>query len=104
MERLESLWKCVNVFRALRERMGAFGRLGRLGSMVWYGMYVSKHKHKEKLGTFGSVLESLEAFGKRLDAFQAFWDRMGAFGRLSRLVSIITYVWYVCVYHNNKKQ
>ena len=51
------------------------------------------------LEAFGSVLERLEVFGKRLKAFRAFWERMGAFGRLGRLVSIITYgmAWYV--YH-----
>ena len=42
-------------------------------------MYVSKHKHKDDLGTFGSVLEGLEAFGKRLNAFRTLWERMGAF-------------------------
>ena len=58
--------------------MEAFSRLGRLGSiiaygMVWYGMYVSKHTHEESLGMFGGVLARLEAFGKRLKAFRAFW-------------------------------
>ena len=57
--------------------------------MVWYGMYVGKYKHKESLGTFGSVLEFPEAFGKRLNAFRPRWERMGAVGRLGRLVSII---------------
>ena len=41
--------------------------------MVWYGMVwygnVSKHKHKESLGMFGSVVERLETFCKRLNAF-----------------------------------
>ena len=36
--------------------------------MVRYGIYVCKHKHKEDLGTFGGVLDSLEAFGTRLSA------------------------------------
>ena len=72
------------------ERMGAFSRLGRLASivpygMVWYGTYVSKHKHNENLGTFGCVLDRLEARGKRLNAFRAFPERMGAIGRLGRL-------------------
>ena len=66
--------------------------------MVWYGMYVSKHKHKDNLGTFGSVLERLEAFGKRLNASRALWERMGAFGKPGRLVSIIPYVCLVCMY------
>ena len=32
--------------------------------MVWYGMvcYVSKHRHKNKVGTFGSGLSVLEPF------------------------------------------
>ena len=67
-------------------------------------MYVCKHKQKENLGTFGSVLERLEVFGKRLNAFRAVSERMGAFGRLGKLESILPYgmvcmVWYgmVCV-------
>ena len=68
--------------------------------MVWYGMvwYVSEHRHKENLGTFGSVVERLEALWKRLDAFRALRERMGAFSRLGRLASITPYgmVWYVC--------
>ena len=44
--------------------------------MVWYGTYVSKHKHKDNLRIFGSVLERLEAFGKRLNAFRALWERL----------------------------
>ena len=64
MERLETLWKRSNAFRSFWERMGAFTRLGRLGSiipygMVWYGMYVSKHKDKDNLETFRSVWERL---------------------------------------------
>ena len=47
--------------------------------MVWY---VSKHQHKENLGTFGSGLERLEAFWNRLDAFRALWDLMRVFGML----------------------
>ena len=48
--------------------------------MVWYVMvcYVSKQKHRNKLGTFGSDVERLEAFWKRLNAFRAFgsvWQR-----------------------------
>ena len=38
VERLEALWKRSNAFRALRERMGAFSRLGRLRSSRPYGM------------------------------------------------------------------
>ena len=59
-------------------------------------LYVSKHKHKENLGTFGTVLEQLEAFWNRLNYFRAFWDRMGAFGRLGRLGIIIPHVCMVC--------
>ena len=65
--------------------------------MVWYAvlcMYVSKHKQKECLGTFGSVLERLETFRKRLNACRALGERMGAFGMLCRLVSIIPYRMY----------
>ena len=36
--------------------------------MVWYVMRVSKHKHKDSLGIFGSVLERLEVLWKRLNA------------------------------------
>ena len=62
--------------------------------MVWYGMecYLSKHKYKDNLETFGSGLKRLEAFWNRFNAFQAFLDLMGAFGRLGRLGSIIPYV------------
>ena len=99
MKRLEALWKRLNAFQAFWKRMGAFSRLGRLASIIPYGMvwYVSKHKHKDNLGTFGSVVERLEALWKRLNAFRAFWERMGAFGRLGRLVSIIPYVCMVCM-------
>ena len=81
--------------------------------MVWYGMFVSKHKHKDKenLGTFGSGLERLESFGKRSNAFRVPRERLGAFGTLGRLVSIIPYVCMVCMVcmvwygmHNNIKQ
>ena len=72
--------------------------------MVWYGIYVSKHKHKENLGTFASVLERLEALGKHSNVFRAFWERMGAFGWRGKLVSIfpngmvcmVLYGMYVC--------
>ena len=52
------------------ERMGAFSKLGRLDSIipygiVWYDIYISKHKYKESFGTSRSVLERLETFGKR---------------------------------------
>ena len=67
-------------------------------NLVWYGMvwYVSRHKHKESFGTFGSVVERLEALWQRLNAFQAFWERMGAFSKPGRLARIIPYgmVWY----------
>ena len=64
--------------------------------MVWYGT-ISKHRQKEQLGAFGSVLERLAAFGKRWNAFRAFWERMGAFDSLGRLVNIIPYVCRMCV-------
>ena len=64
-----------------------------LYAMVWY---VSKHKHKENLGTFGSVSKRLEAFWNRLNVFLVFWDLMRAFGRLGRLGSIIPHVCTVC--------
>ena len=84
-QRLGSLW----------ERMGAFSRLGRLGSIipycVWYGMYLSKHQHKDDLGACGSVVERQKAFGKRFNAFQTFRERVGAFSRLGRLGTIIPY-------------
>ena len=61
--------------------------------MVWY---VSKHKHKESLGTFGSVVGRLETLWKRLNAFQAFRERVGSFSSLGMLGSIKPYgtVWY----------
>ena len=66
--------------------------------MAWHGMNAGKHKHKGYLGTFGFFLDSLEAFGKRRNEFRALWELVGAFGRLGWLVSIIPYVWYVCMY------
>ena len=68
---------------------GEYGmvRLNPYG-MLWY---VSKHKHKEILGTFSSVGERLEAFGKRLNSFRAFWERMVAVSRLGSLGTAIPY-------------
>ena len=67
-------------------------------SIIPYGMvwYVCKHKHKENLGTFGSVVERLEALWKRLNALRGLWERMRAFSTLGRLGSIIPYgmTWY----------
>ena len=61
-------------------------------------MYVSKHKHKEHVRTFGDLLKRLEAVGKRLNAFRPFWERMKGFGRQGRLVSMIPYVsMYLCM-------
>ena len=101
VERFEALWKRLNAFQPFWERMGAFSRLGRLASiipygMVWYGMaiYVSEHRHKQNLEIFVGVLDCLEACGKRLNAFRAFRERTVAFGRLGRLVSIIPYGMY----------
>ena len=96
VERVEALWKYLYAFRAFRERIGAFSTLGRLGSIkpygtVLYAMYVCKHKHKENLGTFGSILERLETFVKSSNAFRALWERMGSFGKLGRLVIIMPY-------------
>ena len=91
MERLEALLKRLNAFRALRERVGSFSRLGSIKTC--------RHKQKDNLVTFGSVLERLEMFGKRLKAFRTIWERMGAFGKLGRPVSIIPYVcMYACMY------
>ena len=36
LEGLEAFRKRLNVFRALWDRMGAFGKLGRLGSIIPY--------------------------------------------------------------------
>ena len=64
-----------------------------------YGMawYVSKHKHKENLGTLGIVVERLEALWKCLNAFRALRERVGSFSRLGRLGSIKEYgmVWLI---------
>ena len=51
--------------------------------------YVSKHK--ENLGTLGSVVERLETLWKRLNAFPAFRERVGSFCRLGWLGSIKPY-------------
>ena len=56
--------------------------------MVWY---VSKHKHKEKAGTVGIVVERVEALWKHLYAFRAFRERMRAFSTLGRQGSIKPY-------------
>ena len=63
--------------------------------MVWYA---SKHKYKDNLGTFGSILGRLEAFWNSLNAFRVFWVLMRAFCRLGRLGTIIPYVCMVCNY------
>ena len=54
------------------------GEYGGMVSIIPYGMlwYASQHKHKDVLGTFGSVGERLEALWKRFNVFRAFWDRM----------------------------
>ena len=82
--------------------MGAFSRLGRLGSITPYGIvrygmlcvYVSICIKRiwERSRAFWSVL--LETFRERSNAFRVFWEHMGALGRLGRLVNIIPYVWY----------
>ena len=46
---------------------------------MWYGMIRSVSKHKEDLGTLGSVVERLGAGWKRLNAFRAFRERVGSF-------------------------
>ena len=56
LDRLEACGKRLNAFRALWERMGAFGRLGRLVSiipygmvcMVWYGMVCMQHNNMKQ--------------------------------------------------------
>ena len=82
---------------------GVYGCMVSIPSygLVRYGMVwcVSKHKHKDNLGTLGSVLECFEAYGKRLNAFRVFLVRRGAFGRPGRLGRLgkhnpILYVWY----------
>ena len=47
LELLEAFGKRFNAFRPCWELMGAFSRLGRLGSMTPYGMiwYVIKHDY-----------------------------------------------------------
>ena len=76
------------------------GVYGGMVSIIPYGMvwHVSKHKHKDNLGKFGSVVERLEALWKRLNALRGFWGRTGAFSKLGCLGRIIPYgmVWYVC--------
>ncbi len=57
LEQLEVFWYRVNAFQAFWDRMGAFGSLGRLGSIIPY-IYVrniSKHRHDSILGVFGNV-------------------------------------------------
>ena len=84
---------------------GFCGEYGGMVSIIAYGRlwYASKHKHKEMLGTFGSVGERIEALWKRLNAFRVLGERMGASGSIGRLGTIIPYgtvwygmVWYVC--------
>ena len=62
---------------------GFCGVYGGMVSIIPYGMvwYVSKHKHKDNLGTFGSVVERLEVLWKRLNALKGFVECMGAFSR-----------------------
>ena len=62
----------------LSQIYGFCGEYGGMVNIIPYGLlwYVSKHKHKDISGMFGSVGESLEAFWKRLKAFRAFWERM----------------------------
>ena len=69
------------------------GEHARTLSIIPFGIvwFVSKHKHKENLGTFGSVVERLETFWKRFNALRAFWEIIGAFSRLGRLGSIFPY-------------
>ena len=42
MERLEVFWNRLNAFRELWDRIGAFGRLGRLGIIIPYVCVVCK--------------------------------------------------------------
>ena len=60
---------------------------------MWYGVVTCVSKHKESLGTLGSVVERREALWKRLNAFRAFRGRVGSFSRLGSLGSIKQLVW-----------
>ena len=69
VERLEALWKLLHAFRAFRERVRSFSRLGWLNSiktygMVGYVMYVCKHKQNkwERSRVFWNVLKRLGNF------------------------------------------
>ena len=42
LERLESFWNRLNAFRAFGDLMRAFGRLGRLGTIIPYVGMVCK--------------------------------------------------------------
>ena len=85
---------------------GVCGEYGGLVSRIPYGMvwYVSKHKHKDNLGTFGSVVERLEVLWTLLNTSPAFWERMGALSRLGdvrgpfRTIYDIRYTIYVLRY------
>ena len=84
---VSEVWACVGSVLGMSLRvLGVFWECSgvcweRFGS-VW-----------RRLGS-GSVLERLEVFWKPLNTFCVLWERMGAFGRLGRLVSIISYGMY----------
>ena len=66
VERLEALWKRLNAFRAFRERVGSFGRPGRLGIIKPYGMigmvcmcFIISRNKWERSRAFWSVLKCL---------------------------------------------
>ena len=45
--------------------------------MVWYGMVLCKHKHKDNVGTFGSglsVLEQFECVSSVLGSYGSVWQ------------------------------
>ena len=89
--KLEHMQGLIQVARPIPYVCFFCGEYGGMVSITPYGMvwYVSKHKHKDNLGMFGSVWERLEAVWKRLNAFQGFSERMGALSRLGRLGSIV---------------
>ena len=59
---------------------GSYGEYCCMVSIIPFGIvwYLSKHEHKENLGTFGSVVGRLEALWKRLRfrRFGGVWERL----------------------------
>ena len=62
-----SVWECLGAHGSVWERIGAFARLGRLVSMISYGMVwyvcsiITKNKHSEgsKSGALPSYIDNL---------------------------------------------